>query len=91
MWWYVVYHHLRCSVVADSIVGIVNAPPGKALCPQGMCCSRYGYVFDEITHLVQVLTIFRYCGTGTDYCGLGCQSNCKLALPKMSAPMASSS
>ncbi|XP_073011452.1 endochitinase-like [Typha latifolia] len=32
---------------------------GGALCPNGQCCSQYGW-----------------CGTTTDYCGTGCQSQC---------------
>lgn len=32
---------------------------GGALCPNGACCSQYGW-----------------CGSTTDYCGPGCQSQC---------------
>ncbi|XP_072969394.1 chitinase 1-like [Typha angustifolia] len=32
---------------------------GGALCPNGQCCSQYGW-----------------CGTTSDYCGTGCQSQC---------------
>jgi hypothetical protein len=33
---------------------------GGAVCPNGLCCSKYGW-----------------CGTTSDYCGDGCQSQCK--------------
>ncbi|KAB8408222.1 hypothetical protein FH972_024834 [Carpinus fangiana] len=33
---------------------------GGAVCPNGLCCSQFGY-----------------CGSSNDYCGTGCQSQCK--------------
>ena len=33
---------------------------GGAVCPNGLCCSKFGY-----------------CGNSNDYCGTGCQSQCK--------------
>lgn len=33
--------------------------------------------------LVSILICLRFCGTGSEYCGLGCQNNCKVDQPKV--------
>lgn len=48
---------------------------GGLTCKTGLCCSSNGYVLKASeTHLGFMLTVHRYCGTSSDYCGDGCQS-----------------
>ncbi|RWW30623.1 hypothetical protein GW17_00004803 [Ensete ventricosum] len=45
--------------IVETLRTTCGSQAAGALCPDGQCCSQYGY-----------------CGTTSDYCGSGCQSQC---------------